>query len=298
VTDPSSFVLVSTSGLTSTVELRSASTGQLVQDVGTFGQSFTNNGLALSPDGRYVYVTFNAHQTLLLERIDVASGSRTLIADGEQPSLSPSGRLLAYATGPDGSETLVVRDLSSGVTRSVNLAKLLGPDTDLLNASITWLGDGSEIVIAPGGVASAVTTTEPASPGSCSAVASSATCLLVVGLTAGNSLTANRLVLSDLGSFNITIGGDDSLPRSVLIAISETDGTAVDRVDLSSAGVSVVRLLSLPPVLPLAFDPGGTHLLYLDGHSPPALWVGEITQHGLKRRHLLLSDAHVGSLAW
>jgi hypothetical protein len=44
------------------LELRSAATGQLLKRVATIGESFTGNGLAISPDGSAVYATVIGHQ--------------------------------------------------------------------------------------------------------------------------------------------------------------------------------------------------------------------------------------------
>lgn len=142
----SNFLLVTGSG--SDFRIESASTGTLVKDLGAV-PGWTNNGLVLSPDGQDVYVVVNEHRSLAIERLSVADDTQTFVADGEQPSISPDGRLLAFGTGPGppGTQTLVVRDLTSGKDQLIGLRRLLGGQTDLLNASITWLGDGSKIVV-------------------------------------------------------------------------------------------------------------------------------------------------------
>lgn len=45
VTDPPTFVLVSGAGMTSSMQLRSPVSGRIVRVLGTFGESFTNNGV-------------------------------------------------------------------------------------------------------------------------------------------------------------------------------------------------------------------------------------------------------------
>ena len=297
VTDPSTFVFVTASG--SNVELRSVSTGQLVKDLGSFGESPNNNGLTLSPDGQYVYGEVLRNQTLIIERITASNDEETFIADGEQPSISPNGRLLAYAAGLRNSNMLVVRDLTSGNVRSINLSRFLGRQADLLNGSITWLGDGSEIVIAPGGVGSQLephATTTPPLPGSCDVVSFPDTCLIVVRLPTLHSFTAKLVILSGVSNPYLVSG--TALPHSLLLAASDANHIVVDRADLSDNEANVVRLFSLPAVLPLAFDPRGTQLLYLVGHNPIALWIGQVTQHRLDHAHKLVDNARLANLAW
>src|SRR5438067_7898526 len=112
----------------SELELRSVSTGRVVKVLRRTGGSWTNNGLAFSPDGRYVYFTLipesgRRWSSLLLERTSVATGERSLVGHGEQPSLSPTGRLLAYASGNDRSAAIVVRDVTTGAERSINISR-------------------------------------------------------------------------------------------------------------------------------------------------------------------------------
>lgn len=92
--DPPYFLMVTAqdAGTTSRVELRSPLTGRLAAVVGRFGSAFTNNGLTQSRDGRDVYVTFSGARTLTIERIDVRTASRTVVADGERPALSRTAR--------------------------------------------------------------------------------------------------------------------------------------------------------------------------------------------------------------
>ena len=101
-------------GVNPELELRSGRTGALLKDVGALGSSWTNNGFALSPHAGAVYLTLIGHKTLELERIALATGARSIIADGEEPAVSSGGRELAFAAGGFGSTVLAVRDLASG----------------------------------------------------------------------------------------------------------------------------------------------------------------------------------------
>jgi hypothetical protein len=285
----SNFVLATGSGPDFHIE--SASTGTLVKDLGAV-QGWTNNGLALSPDGRYVYVVVNQGRTLAIERLSVSTGAETFVAEGEQPAVSPDGHLLAFGSGPQGSNTLVVRDLTSGKDQSVDLRRLLGGQTDLLNASITWLGDDSEIVVLPGGVGNDLMgeATPSPLPGSCSAVSVSNTCLIGVNVRAGHSLTARRIILSGLRSGGPVIAASGS--SDLVIAAFGGRHSGIFKADLAGGARSITRISSLPSALPLAFGARGATLFYLVGHGPEALWSAKVTPDGLKDAHML--NAHVG----
>jgi hypothetical protein len=287
----SNYLVVAGSGLDFQVE--SSSTGSVVKDLGAV-PGWTNNGLALSPDGQDVYVVVNELSTLAIERLSVANGTETFVADGEQPSISPDGHLLAFGTGPtsSGGQTLAVRDFTSGKDQSIDLRRLLGGQTDLLNASIIWLGDGSKIVVLPGSVGNDLMggATPPALPGSCSGVSASDTCLIVVSVRAGHPLIAKRVLLGGLRPGISLIGASGS---SDIVTIG-FDGhhTGVYTADLTSGARSFTRLSYLPSVFPLAFRARGTELFYLTGHGRTALWLARVTQHGLRDTKML--DADIG----
>jgi hypothetical protein len=277
-------------------QVESSSTGAVVKDLGPV-PGWTNNGLALSPDGQDVYVVVNETSSLAIERLSVANGTETFVADGEQPSVSPNGHLLAFGTGPSGGQTLAVRDLTSGKDRSINLDRVLGGQTDLLTASITWLGDGSKIVVLPGGVADngMGSGTPRVLPGSCSAVSASDTCLIVISVGAGHPLTAKRVLLGGLRPDLPFIGASGS---SDIVAIGFGGRrTNVYTADLTNGARSFTRLFSLPSVLPLAFRARGTELFYLTGHSPTALWRARVTSDGLKDAKRLNADIGLSGFA-
>lgn len=289
--DPRNFVYVTSGrhGLESKVELRSAETGRLVGRLATFGGAFTDNGLAVSPDGAAVYVTLIGSRSLRIERVAVADGKRTFVAAGEQPAVSPDGRHLAYvAARGRGEQALAVRDLSSGRTQTIELGSLVGRSADLLNGSVMWLAGGSDVVAIPGPVPQATAEPTGAGDGACS----SATCLIVVHVRR-HRLTAHRIVLSgspDVASF----APDGSRPRSLLRA----DATTVERVTLRGSRAAIAPLATLPNVLPVAFSPSGAHLLYLVGHDPPALWAAGLVHGRLSHPHRLLVDARLDEAAW
>jgi hypothetical protein len=84
----------------------------------------------------------------------------------------------------------------------------------------------------------------------------------------------------------------------VLLANQGVTRTTIDRVTLSGARPHVTRVLSLPPVSPIAFGPLGTQLLYVAGHSPPALWIGEVANGRLAHARRLIADSHVVSASF
>jgi len=292
--DPSNFVLANGSG--SDFQIESPSTGKVIKDLGTIA-GYTDNGLAYSPDGKDVYLTVVEPMSLEIERIDVANGRRAFVADGEEPSISPNGRFLAYGAGPEGSQQLFVRDLSSGAVRSINLRKLLGGQTDLLTASITWLGNGSELVVLPGGVGNDLMGNPiPAPvPGSCSAVPASSTCLIVVKARTGHALTATRVVLHSLRSGYGPIGASGP---NLFMAAFHGGHTDMYEAQVTRRRASAIHLFSMPAVLPVAFDARGTKLFYLVGHSPVALWLADVTPHGLDNARMLNANVALAGLAW
>ena len=116
------------------LEMRSAETGSVTVRLKSFGSSFTNNGLALSPNGQRLFFTLIPHTTqrvvnLLIEEISTITKTRKVIAHGELPAGSPDGRQLAYVTGTS-ARSVAIRDLSTGRTRSIDLTRLVGNHAD------------------------------------------------------------------------------------------------------------------------------------------------------------------------
>jgi Tol biopolymer transport system component len=89
------------------------SDGSDAQVVFPHGQVGTTvDGIAWSPDGTALYLGIHTvtvrdnrllGQTQTLERLDLATGARTTVADGgSQPTVAPDGRRIAYLTFPTG----------------------------------------------------------------------------------------------------------------------------------------------------------------------------------------------------
>lgn len=291
--DPPNFVLANDSG--NDFQVVSPETGKVIKDLGGI-PGYTNNGMALAPNGRDLYITVNRATSLAIQRINLVTSGETFVADGVEPSISPNGRFLAYGSGSTRSQQLTVRDLRSKVVRSIDLEALLGPETDLLNASITWVG--SQIVVLPGRVANDLMGgSQPTPPsGSCSAASTSSTCLIVVKTSRQNKLYAKRIVVNGLSGGDIVIG---SSGMSNLVMVTFDGHSAVlYKTNLATGGRTATRLFARPSALPVAVDASGTSLFYLVGHGPVSLWVGEVSPHGLMDTRMLNTDVAVAGLAW
>jgi hypothetical protein len=195
--------------------------------------------------------------------------------------------------------------LISGKTTTIDLAKLLGPSTDLLGASfetITWLGDGSDILISPS--EDATPTRMGSSNGSASCARSysgvsptKATCLILVHFDASTRTLTSRMVVDDDLGLSIVLSGADREPLS-LVGATFALKPNVYQMTLSGSRIQVNRLLTLPMVLPVAFDLLGSHIFYIVGHGPTALWVATISSGHLAQPHRLIANAELGSMAW
>lgn len=93
----------------------------------------------------------------------------------------------------------------------------------------------------------------------------------------------------------IALSRSQASPSSLLLATdSYGDST---RVELISQTGTTTRVLTIRDSLPLAFDPTGTRLLYLVGHSPPVLWGATIADGRLSDRWRLPKNSW-GPIAW
>src|SRR6202035_5424773 len=217
VRTPPTVAAVNPIGSNSQVELLSAATGRVVDVLGQFGQSWTNNCFAYTPDGRYIYFTLipqeHSWKSLLLERLSVETHQQTQIGPGEQPAISPDGRLLAYVAGEDRSAEVVVRVIASGEVRRVHIARLLGPKTDMLNASLAWTGEGSQLAVFESCCAVAVSAPSGRQPRS-----TYTSRLVVVSAPPEGNLTARRVSLPRAAESPDAVGTDASGASSVLVA--------------------------------------------------------------------------------
>ncbi|MFZ0664215.1 MAG: hypothetical protein WAM97_00555 [Acidimicrobiales bacterium] len=306
IADPPYFVYTTTNG---TVEFRSPTTGALVKILAHFGQALTGNGSSLSPNGSNDFVSLIGRKDLYTERIHTSTAAALFEVDGIEAAVSPSGKYLAYTPGPDYSSTLSVKNLSAGSVSTINLESLLGKDMDLMNSTITWLGDGSQIVIMPSGVASATAhrdsvssvslQSQSAKSDSCSAsMARTSVCLILVHFSASRSaLTAERVVVNGIGGVFNVISAAQSRPRTLALA-AWGEHTKVYWLTFSGTAVQVSHLVTMGMVLPVAFDALGTRLLYVVGHGPVYLWVTKFGAGHLVDAHKLLNSNDMSGATW
>ncbi len=302
---PPAFVGVTASGLRSELSLYSSSTGAVVRPPASFGRLFTDNGLAITPDGGTVYFTLIPPRRALgslglrLMALDVATGRPTMVADGAQPALSDDGSQLAYAAAPRG---LAVRDLATGRTRTISLVAQIGASAaDLLDTELTWLGDGTDVAfVAMPQVWYAATTSPATSPatrrrGSCGLAAGDAVVVFVHVPPPPGRLSARCVHLRGYVPPAETIGGDAASPASLLVADLVGRRAQVRLIGPTGADTPVA---DLGDVVPFGFDPSGEQIMYLVGHTPPALWEATIADGRLTARRELIADAMFGALAW
>lgn len=291
---PSSFVAVTTTAHGFALTLRSASTGAVQRTLGTIGASFTDDGLALSPNGRDLYFTVTGpapKRALEIEQLAVASHRRTFVTGGAYPAVSPNGRSLAYVTG---ARTLAIRNLRSHRTQSLTLAGLLGTRDALLNAPIAWVDGGADLAVLTGRRPARVSADRPRATGAC---ASGRDCLVIIRVGRGGIAPQAFVLRSFTGA--AVLSGSSADPGSVLLAQSGTsDVTTVDQIGLAGASTTVTQLASVPSALPVAFAPGGGSLLYLEGANPPALWTAGLSSTGLVTPTRLIPRARLAGAAW
>jgi hypothetical protein len=295
---PPTFVVVSDNGSRSQMSIYSSRTGRIVRSLASLSdRAFTNNGLAYASDGSAVYFTLipqhaSRHFSLRVMRLDVATGRQTFIADGAQPAISSDGTQLAYGASPRG---LAVRDLATDQTRTIGLAQL-GRAGELSNATIGWLGDGSDVVIIPAPAAWDLVG-HPPKLHWCGTPQTHAVIVFVHVPASPAPLTADCVHLAGraLGPA-IALAPSPASPTSLLVATEPYgDKTVIETITQSGA---IRRQLTIRNSLPLSFDPAGTDLLYLAGHNPPTLTEatidnGRLTNGPWRDRHLAL-----GTLAW
>ena len=116
------------------------------------------------PDGKNAYVSVMDKGDLGTERIQTTTAKTSFAVDGIEAAVSANASYLAYTPGPKYESILSVKNLATGAISTIDLEPLLGSSTDLSNATITWLGDGSEIVVMPSGIATPVNASDSSSP--------------------------------------------------------------------------------------------------------------------------------------
>jgi hypothetical protein len=270
----------------------------MVRSLGSFSsRTFTNNGLAVSPDGRAVYFTLiPRHRTrpfaLGLMRLDVATRQRSFVADGAQPALNKAGTELAYSAFPRG---LAVRDLRTGQTRTIALGQL-DSAANVEAGSVGWLGDGSDIAVVPAGTLWDLMG-KPPKERWCGTSQKTSVVVFVHVPRPPAALTSKciRLPGAALGG-RVVVASDPASPSSALVATTgHSAGTLVEQVSQTGA---IRKMADIPDSLPIAFDSSGSHLLYLAGHKTPTLVDATIRPGGARKGSWRDRNIGVGAAAW
>ena len=276
---PRTFALATMHGTGYQLGIYSAKSGAIVRRLGNFSsRTFTNNGLAYSPDGRAVYYTLIPRRrarsqvfVLRLTRLDVATRRSTFVASGAQPALNPAGTELAYGAFPRG---VAVRDLRTGLTRTVALDQL-DSAANIMAGTVGWLGNGTDVAIVPAATAWDLMGKQPDFRW-CGTSQRHSVIVFVHVPPAPAALTAKCVHVPGLAlNGRVAIGPDPAAPNSILVTASALHGrTRIEQISQDGASRLVA---TISDSLPIAFDADGTHLLYLAGHKPPALTEAKIS---------------------
>lgn len=192
---------------------------------------------------------------------------------------------------------LSVRDLATGRTRTIALARQLGAASDLLDSAVTWLADGTDVAVVASSPAIAIGIGPPPRSfgGSCGPRGGGAAIVFVHVPPAPTPLSARCVRTPRLAPRPTVLGSSRAAPRSLLFATDPRGRTMVERVG-PTGGTS--RVVVFEDSLPMAIDRSGTRLLFLLGHSPPAFWEATIGRGHLTHRRRLLADSRLGPVAW
>jgi hypothetical protein len=276
------YLAVTTSGNVGVQKLCSPRTGREVRRIGSYNLTgahtklsltLTANGEAVSPDGRTAYLAVLRNRTpgVLIARVPTTGARPSIVAAGAQPSISPNGRFLAYGTGRLGT-VLSVRNLATGVTRSIDLARwighgYLGPGGQG-NATMTWLSNNTDLAVLPDeGVVWDLVGKRPHPPNNpCSDKQGITSCVLVVhtGRSLTEPLTVTRHVLPVGFDSPLALGAAHADPHALLAASSPL---VVERIDVSTPTATIERLITIHgDAFPDQFNPAGTELIYQANH--------------------------------
>jgi hypothetical protein len=98
------------------------------------------------------------------------------------------------------------------------------------------------------------------------------------------------------GNFRV-FSGADALAHTLVVA-AWGEKTNLYDITLSGTTGQLTHLVTLPMVLPVAFDLLGTHFFYIVGHGPTEMWVAKIASGGLVQAHRLIANPISTGVAW
>ncbi|MGI8867904.1 MAG: TolB family protein [Mycobacteriales bacterium] len=286
---PSSFVgVVATGPARDTISVISSATAAVRKVLVKTGADFTNNGLAVSPDGAYVYATWITRPSVVIKQISVATGRVRTIADGSEPAVSPDGRFLAYIG--DGEATVVlVRDLRTGTTRSWSLSGVAPGCANI--RSVVWLGDGSRVVIRPEDC-------PVRTSGSADQTSSSTLPALVVVDPSAPGSRPRGIALPVPKYVNGVHSAGSAAPDSVLVDVLTRTGETIYRVRLVDNHATVTDQAGLNHSLLMAVDHSGRHLLYLMSNPRTHVRIATLADGRITGVRRLAAAPSLAAAAW
>jgi hypothetical protein len=295
--DPSEFAIFGTSRTGSAEWIKVASLiGRGVRLLAPIG---TSNSLALSPDSKSVFVVNQYRSQIAIQRISVATSRVTFVADGANPAVSPDSRYLAYATG-NGFSELAVRDLRTGSTRTIDVAPLIGGSSSFLTEpAITWLGDGTQVVVVPrpdltaqvGSLGGDTRSNSPAGTACGQQDSPRGLCVIVMD-TGARRLRVRPAYVPVSSSAQLVVGADSANGHGLLIAARNGPGVrSLVAVSLAVGHVLTHRIATLPPKsLVWSIAPAGDRILY-SGNTPAGIWTASWRGGRLVHQHRLVLPA-------
>ena len=107
-------------------------------------------------------------------------------------------------------------------------------------------------------------------------------------------MTASAVALDRPAHFALIAAGAGPDPGTMLLGAPG----GVARVVVSTGKTDGSALTVPDQGLVEGFSPDGRQVIYLDGHGPVALWVGDIGSTTVSKARELLPDVGLASLSW
>lgn len=187
----------------------------------------------------------------------------------------------------------------------IPLRSQIGTDASLLTGQVSWLGNGTQIVVMPTADSTAVAARSPAAPSRNSCGRQSSTgrlCLVLVSLGQGKPRARQAYLPGNWGNQPL-ISGDVAGSSTFLLAGSSGGHALFGAATVSAVGITLQHVAPLPSgALPVAFAPGGDRFLYLvvsgHGHPQPALRVATISGGRVSGARPLFTDNSGFAFGW